>query len=243
MNNCLCIICFKPDDVWINFLDKFINYDIYLIIDDNSIDYTKKYKNTKINIIQISYDDCVNNGFHNMTLTVKLKNDNKKRVCGWDKALYYFSIINTKYDNVWFIEDDVFFYNEDTILNIDKKYNSDLLTNMYSENINGNKKNWHWKRVNITFSPPYYNCMCCAIRVSKNLISKIKDYAKINNTLFFLEVLFPTLCKHNNLLYDNPDELKNIVYRKDFNIKDITKFNLYHPVKNMNNHNLFRNIN
>ena len=36
---CISLICYKPNDIWVEFLSKFTKYDIYLIIDDNSKDY------------------------------------------------------------------------------------------------------------------------------------------------------------------------------------------------------------
>ena len=165
-----------------------------------------------------------------------------KKISGWDKAIFYFANINTNYNNVWFIEDDVFLYDENTLLNIDTKYNdSDLLTSTYKENSTGHKNDWHWKKINIKLSPPYYYAMVCATRISKTLLSKIKDYATEYKTLFFLEALFPTLCKSNNLQYDIPDELHTIIYRKIYTIEDINKINLYHPVKDTTKHKLYRN--
>ena len=62
----------------------------------------------------------------------------KKDITAWEKALYYFCKIEVEHEYVWFIEDDVFFYNEDTLFNIDYKYsNSDLLSNVYNENKTG----------------------------------------------------------------------------------------------------------
>jgi hypothetical protein len=53
-NTCVCLICYKPNDIWINFLSKFIKFDIYIVIDDNSTDYTGQYSNfSNINIILI----------------------------------------------------------------------------------------------------------------------------------------------------------------------------------------------
>ena len=40
---CVCLICFKPNDIWIEFLSKFTKYDVFIIIDDNSKDYKDKY--------------------------------------------------------------------------------------------------------------------------------------------------------------------------------------------------------
>ena len=41
-----------------------------------------------------------------------------KEIGVWDKALYYFTCCENNYEHIWFFEDDVFFYNLDTILNI-----------------------------------------------------------------------------------------------------------------------------
>ena len=56
MRNAVCLIAHYPREVWMEFLNKFIFYDIYMIVDDNSEDYTelysKKYPNIKF--IQIN---------------------------------------------------------------------------------------------------------------------------------------------------------------------------------------------
>ena len=120
----------------------------------------------------------------------------EKEITAWDKSLYYFSSINTEYEKVWFFEDDVFFHDEESLLNIDSKYdNSDLLSNSYYENLNGHKNDWHWDRIDIRFEPPYYCAMVCCVRISSNLLSKIRNYANEHHTLFFLEALFSTICK------------------------------------------------
>jgi hypothetical protein len=121
-------MCVKPNEIWIEFLSKFTKYDIYIILDDNSRDYKRDYykfqfTNNKyttftnvINIIQIDDLECEKNGFSEST-TVTIP----KKVTSWDKAIYYFSSINKNYDKVWFFEDDVFFHNEQSLLNIDSK--------------------------------------------------------------------------------------------------------------------------
>ena len=79
-----------------------------------------------------------------------------KEITAWEKSLYYFSTINTEYEKVWFFEDDVFFYDEESLLRIDSKYdNSDLLSNSYGKNANGHKNDWHWAKIDIRFQPPY----------------------------------------------------------------------------------------
>ena len=234
----LCVICLKPNKIWLDFLQNFTHYDVYMVVDDNSIDYKSEYKEyTKVNIVQVPDEECKKKGYIDMNFIIK------KKVTGWEKAVYYFSTINTTYTNVWFVEDDVFIYNENTLLNIDTTYKSaDLLTNVCSENLTGKSTVWHWTRIRIKLEPPFYRAMCCAIRVSKQLISKIRDYARVHKTLFFLEALFPTLCKYYKLEYDVPHELIDIDYHPNV-IENIDKNHLYHPIKDIDRHRLYRNTN
>lgn len=232
MNNCICLITVRPNKIWLDFLNKFKIYDIYVVIDSNDLDYSKIYKNYEnINFIQINNNLCKNNGFYNCTLTIKGPN----QVLGWDKALYYFTNINTKYDNVWFIEDDVFFYSEKTISNLDLKYpwNDILCSPEYRINKDGMSKEWHWPLLKVNFKPPYYSLMVCAVRMSKRLLSYIGDYAKTYKTLFFLEVMFLTIAVKHNLIIGMPKELSTIVYRRDWKESELNKINLFHPIKNM----------
>ena len=236
--NCICLITFIPNKLWCDFLNLFNKYKIFIIVDNNNFDlyeFINTYKN--INFIQIEDIKCNLNGYIDTSFTLD------KLISGWDKALYYFGVEDNNYDFVWFIEDDVFFYNEDTLLQIDNQYiNSDLLSNIINENSNGHKDNWHWYRINIQYSPPYYNGMMCAVRFSNKMIKCTDNYAKKHNTLFFLEALFPTIAIKNELQYNNPNEMNNIYYRFDFKKENIDKNNLYHPVKDLNTHLIFRKI-
>ena len=219
------------------FLSKFTKYDIVIIADDNSINYSEKYAAYKtIKIVQISDDECFSNHFINScTVTIR------KTILSWDKALYYFSSINTNYQHVWFLEDDVFFYNEQTIADIDTKYpTSDLLSHGYGENRTGDKSQWHWRMIKIDIHPPYYCTMVCAVRMSQQMLQKIRDYTQSYKQLFFIEAMFPTICKYNNLVYDTPSELNTITWRDTFVTGDINKKNLYHPIKDMNTHVKYR---
>jgi hypothetical protein len=234
--NVICLITFKPAKIWCDFLNLFRKYKIFIIVDDNNFelyDFKNNYKN--INFIQIQDDICKLNGYINTNFVIK------KLISGWDKALYYFGVKYNNYHFIWFMEDDVFFYNENTIVNIDNQYlDHDLLSNTYYENSDGNKKTWLWEKINIQYEPPYYHGMMCSVRFSKSMMKYINDYAKKNNTLFFLEALFPTIAIKNNLKYNNPNEFNNIYYRHNFKKKNIDKDNLYHPVKKLNNHIYFR---
>ena len=240
-NNCICLICYKPNGISIDFLSKFTNYDIYIIIDDNTIEYKNKYTEyVNINIIQIKNEDCKINGFSDVGFF-----EENLKITGWDKAIYYFSTINTIYKNIWLLEEDVFLYNEKTLTDIDFKYkDSDLLSSIWRKPyISDERDMWeHWPKIDIKFPPPYYSAMICAIRVTQTLLNKIKDYATEYKVLFFSEALFPTICKMHNLKYDTPTEFNNIVYKKAYKDTDIDENNLFHPVKDIAKHKYYRDM-
>jgi hypothetical protein len=234
--NAICLITLRPNKIYCDFLNSFVKYKIFVIVDDNTCDLSnirRHYAN--IVFIQIEEEKCRTSGYIDTNFTLK------KLISGWDKALYYFGIENKTYDFVWFIEDDVFFYNENTIVQIDNKYiDDDLLSNAYVENSNGNKNSWLWHRINIKYLPPYYQGMMCAIRVSTKMMNCITHYAKHIKTLFFLEALFPTIALKNKLKYSTPPEFNTIHYRYLFVKQNINTSNLYHPVKCMTRHIDFR---
>lgn len=237
-NSCVCLITLKPEETWLDFLSKFTSYPIYIIVDDNSVNYKELYaRYSNIHIIQIENQACKDAGYNNVNFLVK------KEISGWAKAIYYFSVVNTSYNNVWFFEDDIFFQNEKTLIDIDSKYSdSDLLSNNYGENTTGEKGTWLWRNITIQFPPPYYCAMVCSVRMSKAMLSAIKDYATEHKTLFFIEALFSSLCKKNGLKYDTPSELTTIVWQKNFINSDINSTNLFHPVKDLAKHVYFRSL-
>jgi hypothetical protein len=237
MKNCVAIITKEPKPVWLNFLKTFKQLDVYLIIDENAIDYTEFYGDDYPNIhfIQLENDLMRDSGFMNSSTTTGMPS-----IISWDKALYYFGVKNTSYDNVWFIEDDVFFYDESTLTRLDSKYTkSDILVSKCDSRKDGE---WLWSRIQINFPQPHYCAMVCGVRMSKTLLGHISNYAKKNDTLFCLEAMFTSVAKHHKLVLDIPDEMKSIVYQRDWQLNDINRFNIYHPVKIMSQHEEFRKI-
>lgn len=241
----LALVSRNPNYIWLNFLNSFKNYDIYIFIDDNNEDFNEKYKNIykNLNIIQIDDNFCKNNGYYNCL--IKVYNISKDTLA-WDKALFYFCTLNTNYDYLWIIEDDIFFMNETFIINIDQKYpNSDLLTKENRINYDGDLTTWeNWWAVKDNLKLPWCISMVCACRLSKRLLKKIKEYVNHHNRLTYHEAHFNTLAYQNNFLIDNPIEFQHIGYLVDWNIcngLDPNKF--YHPVKNINEHLIVREKN
>lgn len=150
-----------------------------------------------------------------------------------DKALYYFNHVYDKpYENIWFVEEDVFIPSVKAIQNMDAKYpTGDLIA--ASNNIYYDKPtDWHWNLVysQVQIPPPYGNSMICAIRCSKKLVNCIGDYAAKYNNLFMDEALFNTIAIHNNLEIKAVPELSPIVYRHNWKLSDISPEKLYHPI-------------
>jgi len=222
----------KPDNIWLNFLNNIINYDIYVIIDENKYDYYKLYSslNSKIKFVQIDDDLCKFHGYHNFVYPTK---DLPNKPLAWDKAMFYFCDINTSYEKIWLIEDDVFFLNEKVIENIDNKYpNSDLLVPSHILNHSGELDSWQfWFCAKETINLPWAHSMSCACRVSNTLLRKIKEYVDHNKKLFFHELMFNTLSEQNQLIIDTPCELGTVQYNTEWNLDNLNLNNIYHPIK------------
>ena len=49
--NAISLITYKPNEIMLEFFNRFTNYDVYIIIDDNTVNYSNlgnKYSNLKI---------------------------------------------------------------------------------------------------------------------------------------------------------------------------------------------------
>lgn len=236
--NILCIISKNPEKRWCEFLNKFKNYKVYVVIDNNESDlteYTTKYKN----IVFVKIDDakCKTTGY------VKGEFSDNKLTNGWDKALYYFAVENTNYEFIWLMEDDVFFHNEDTLVQIDTKYKTeDLLSNLYYAKTDANRVNlWSWDSVTIAYNEPHYSGSMNSVRVSKKMVNCINDYAVKNKQIFYYEALFPTVAVKNSLKYVTPTELSTVNVTPNYNRKDVNKNNVYHPETDLSTHLYYRN--
>ena len=264
---CVCILTVNPSDIWLKFLSDFIHYDVYMVCDNNNVDYTTMYESQypKIKIIQIQNSEADKFGFKNSSSAISPR----QIVNSWDKALFYFSKINTEYEHVWFIEEDVFLPTSDVINNLDDKYHdADLLCRSHKEIKLDLDKDYHIPiRKTILYGkltksqailnnhPPFANLisklnyskytvgMISAIRVSKKLMNIIKDFALEYKTLFIDEAFFSTISYKNNLLVITPIEFNTILFTKIWKKTDINLNNLYHPIKDIKKQYEYRNNN
>jgi hypothetical protein len=239
--NLICFLTVKPGELFYNFVKQLPNKDdIYICIDDDQ--WSIPNYNNEIKLIQINRSVCEDSGFKGSLLWIPDKALFIDKAASRDKALYYFCKNNIEYDNVWFIEDDVFIPTVDTIQNIDNKYsNCDLLVKS-NDIIYERHYHWHWAHINqqVKLEPPYSCSMISAIRCSRKLLACINDYAEKYNSLFMDEALFTTLAIHNNLNIITPPELSTIEYWMDWQKTNINTDNMYHPVKDINKQYEFR---
>lgn len=112
----------------------------YICIDNFNVDTS----NIKVKILKYNNEECKSRGFINSSLLRTLKYE--WRPSAWDRALYHFCVKDTSFDNVYFVEDDVFISSKEVIYNLDIKYkNIDLLCKS-NINYNDDNKIWHnWK--------------------------------------------------------------------------------------------------
>jgi hypothetical protein len=242
-NSSICIITKEPNREVLDFYNNIKSYDVFIVIDNNNKKYENiisKYKN--INFIKMDNKYVENKNYINSSSIYMGFN----KVIGWDKALLFFYELrkHTKtpednYEFVWFLENDVWFYDENTLLNIDKNYpESDLLTNKYGEK--GDRDSWPWNKTQLHEDYEYYKSMVCGCRFSQKMLKGINDYVLEHKTLFFIEIMFATIAKRNNLIYDCPLELRKLSYNDVFKYSDFNKSHLFHPIKDMIKHNIIR---
>ena len=235
--NAVCLLCRKPDRIWCEFLNDFKNYKVFLMIDDCSIDLTELKKDySNLEFVQIEDESCV---VHNYT---KINYFVKKDITAWEKALFYFHNLNNQFSNIWFIEDDVFFYDENVLFNIDKEYPEEDLLTRFSFNPKENEDKWGPISL---LTLPIQSAMCCVVRMSKKMLKAIDDFVLVEKRFCFLEILFPTLATTKKLNYKNPKQLDSVLFNPDKKIRhkvftDLLYTNLFHPVKDIYKHKIYR---
>jgi hypothetical protein len=228
--NAIVILARILDPIWLDFLNTFKEYKVFMVVDDNS----EKYENVEnVEIIQIDDNESRENGF-----VFSCRETIRKPVVSWDKALYYFSKLHPdKFNFIWFIEDDVFLHSQKTLLDIDTQYpTQDLISQKNREGY------WpHWRTIKLSHDPPYFNTLVCAVRISSNLLKAIESYATTKGELYFIEAMFPSECRFAGLIQQTIPELDTLHWQKTKKFTSFLKENIYHPLKNTSDHEKIRN--
>jgi hypothetical protein len=220
-----------------------IGVPVYFIIDCCAIpDFVVKEEG--LNFITISDSESVENGFHNCMVTgQKVNTLLTKNPISYDKLLYFFCRLEKTIDFMFVFEDDVFIPNIDSVTNLLENYSEyDLVTpNHFFKD--DEVYDWHWKSVLEKINPPYYFSMVSAMGISRRLLNVIDEYVKKNNTLFFTEIMFNTLASQNKLIVIDAFELKSVVWQGEWGLNEfaLLPFNVFHPKKDLENFEEYRN--
>jgi hypothetical protein len=249
--NAIALLTFEPTENQIRFYRRFKHegYDVFIVVDNNN--YARK--DSGIKLIKIDDSLCASEGFVNLNPIITMKT---QRSCSaWDKALYYFTKIDGAYQNIWFIEDDVFVPAVQTIVKMDRKYGeADIISNANTINKTGELESWYWYK----FIPPerlplpWASSMVCAVRLSRSLLRCVDSFLSLNKdfqsnekemvgSYLFIEYIFHTLALHNNLKVVVANELSGVVLHKSWQPQDINNDCLYHPLKTRFLHEVYRN--
>jgi hypothetical protein len=262
--NAIAVLTRTPQPELLEFYARFVRlgYDVFAVVDDNNF----KAEQAEIYSIQIDDTECRGKGYFNLNPIIK-----KESGCSaWDKALYYFCLIDTSHDNVWFIEDDVFVPLPETIYKMDQKYGkADIISKENSVNELGVLIDWFWWKCvpKKRLPPPWAKSMVCAVRLSRRLLKVLALFIQANKhklrftniaikfanfltqrkedfprKFYFVEYIFHTLALNNQLSVVIAKELCGIQWRKQWDVSEMDVETLYHPVKDANLHGYFRKI-
>jgi hypothetical protein len=238
MKKAIALLCYQPHQHLLDFYRSIEGYDFYCICDAEDPQIQGP------DIITVADETCKKAGYTHSCNVVQLKRPNKDiTILAWDKAIYYFCDVNQSYDQVWFIEDDVFVPTVHTLPVMDIKYGGqpDLLTREHISPADNNPariSSWTCSKDN--YPEPWFTSMGCCRRVSRRLLDHIRDYAKERRRIYFHEPMFNTIAHHKKCKIVLCEELYTVAYRCNINnyrILDISK--CYHAIKNIEDQKLW----
>jgi predicted O-methyltransferase YrrM len=242
MKNAVVLLTVRPNKGQVDFFRQMEreNLDLFVLADDNQVDGAA-YEG--IRLIQIDDRLCRDKGFRRFNPMIP-----KPFECSaWDKALYYFSSVNHSYDNVWIVEEDVFVSSPDTISRLDTKYGeADIISAANNVNEAGELESWFWWRhIPVDALPlPWAWSMVCGVRLSRAALQAVKEFVALEETqnasCLNIEFVFHTLALHQGLKVVVAEELKGVVWRKDWSTPELLGDGLYHPIKDVERHAVLR---
>jgi hypothetical protein len=248
----ICLLTFRPEINWLRFLNSLKDsYSVSILVDDNSYNTSSLSKEfPSLNFIQVEDSLCIEAGLETINPLsppvedydewVGMLERREIRPTAWGKALYYFS--KKDIDYIWFIEDDVFISSQEALKELDGKYpDVDLLVG-HADVFSGDMEWYWWRWVPDFLELPWGLSLNCASRFSGELLKRISQFAfdhREKRGVLFNEYFFHTIAIHNKMTITVAPEMQ-IVYRKDWTQEDFQKGHLYHPVKNMSDHEIYR---
>jgi len=267
--NAIAVLTATPSHDLLEFYSGFVRlgYRVFVVIDDNSFKFGNvevKFKDAGTSLIQFDDDECRRAGFFDFNPAI----EKRSRCAAWGKALYYFCRRDLSHDHVWFIEDDVFVPNHETLLNIDRKYGkADIISADNAVNEYGVFDGWYWWEFvpKAILRPPWAKSMVCTVRLSRKMLTALDSLIRSNGNklrfqnavmkvagllgrrqqdsprkCFFIEYTFHTLALHNQLSVIKAEELSGILWSKEWHVSEMNPGTIYHPLKHRDLHSRYR---
>ncbi|CAF3220411.1 unnamed protein product [Rotaria socialis] len=207
--------------------------DVFIMIDDNNFNISNIKTSTNLRLLQISNQQCIYYGYQN---AISLKSG-WREVTSWDKALLYFSLLNSNYTFVWLVEHDVFIPSTKAFLTLHQLYSntSDLIVARNEINLLGDASTWLWSKAIGKLVPPWYCSMVNVVGLSRSMLIAIDDHVHWLGVVPFHEFFFNTLAMHLNMTIVTPIELNTINFQVDYSFEQVLKQsnNLWHPLKSL----------
>lgn len=201
--------------------------DIFIMIDDNNFDVSNINTSSNLRLLQIPNELCMQHNYRDATTY------NGSNITSWDKALFYFGVLNKNYSFIWLSEDDIFYPSVQAFISLHELYSntSDLISSDFPFNLLGDTSASHWKMLNGQFIPPWAKSMVNIIGLSRRLLRAATDYIQWLGRIPFHEYLFHTLAIQLNYTIVIPTELSTNVFKEPYSCQEIKKYpnNIWHP--------------
>lgn len=244
-NSAVCFLTYRPVREQLEFIQQLAqdalqyNVNVFIMIDDNRFNISYINNTINLKLLNIPNEKCLE---YNYQKTIML--DKALQITAWDKALLYFNILNKNYSFIWLIENDVFIPNLKTFRSLHELYSntSDLIVPRNGLNLLGNQSSWLWPMTANVFIPPWSNSMVNVVGLSRRLLTAVDSYVQWFGYVPFHEFFFNTLSMQLNFTIVSPTELSTDVYSTQYHFEDVRKRpnNFYHPIKDYNIQNLWR---
>ena len=234
----LCFLTRNPSDETLRFAQELaadaVRYDlhVFIMVDDNKRNLTTLNASAPLRLLQITNDQPLQHGFHQ---TISL-GPGWADVSSWDKALFYFCVLQKQYEFVWLIEEDVFIPSARAVRSLHQLYanTSDLVIPRSGINRLGDPGSWLWGMTVGKFVPPWACSMVNMMGLSRRMLAHVHEYVRWRGAVPFHEFFFNTLAMQQpNLSMVAPTELSGIVYRAEYTFEQIQlqPNNMWHSLK------------
>jgi hypothetical protein len=190
-----------------------------------------------LNIIYFFENICYENGY----FYVNTDTMPHRLVISWDRCLFFLATYTNLYKNVWILEDDVGIGGPKTLPRFFERFqksDADLICG--APNIDEkNPGSWQlWGTMRDSGLKSLWAAYLPICRLSRRFMETLGVFVKSKKRLFFLEILFASLCIEYNLKIEYFRDLMpyfrfspDITYEEASN--PAIEYHLFHPVKDM----------